>query len=309
MGTHLARSILALALMCLPAAPAAAAQQAGQAGSSTPAAAGAPGAQSGAASGQAIATAGAANGVAPCSSCHGARGEGNPQAGFPRIAGQPAFYLARQLDAFANGARNNPVMTPIAKALSADQREAVARYYAGLADDAAGTKSAAAAKATGSARARALVTAGDEKRQVQACNNCHGPEGRGEPPTYPYLAGLSATYLTAALTEWKNGSRTSDPSGQMATIGKRLDDADIAALAQYFAALPVPAPVGTMSPPRVDTTTAAQGGGGGSVPVQGVGTEQGAPTTGGGQGPGGGGAASGSGPSGTPKGGGTSPAR
>jgi len=28
-----------------------------------------------------------------CAACHGARGEGNPQAGFPRLAGLPAAYL------------------------------------------------------------------------------------------------------------------------------------------------------------------------------------------------------------------------
>ena len=66
-----------------------------------------------------------------CASCHGARGEG--QSAFPRLAGQNAGYLARQLDDFAAGRRANPVMGPIAKALSADDRRAMATYYSGMA--------------------------------------------------------------------------------------------------------------------------------------------------------------------------------
>jgi cytochrome c oxidase subunit 2 len=40
-----------------------------------------------------------------CGACHGGKGQGNPQLGAPRIAGQSAAYLARQLAAFGSGAR------------------------------------------------------------------------------------------------------------------------------------------------------------------------------------------------------------
>ena len=82
--------------------------------------------------GAAIANRGATN-VPACASCHGGAGEGNAQAGFPRLSGQPASYLAKQLDAYADGRRPNPVMTPIATALSPAQRGAVAAHYAALA--------------------------------------------------------------------------------------------------------------------------------------------------------------------------------
>jgi cytochrome c553 len=42
---------------------------------------------------------------AVCGACHGGKGQGNPALGAPRIAGQPAAYLARQLSAFTSGAR------------------------------------------------------------------------------------------------------------------------------------------------------------------------------------------------------------
>lgn len=40
-----------------------------------------------------------------CSSCHGAKGQGNQPLGAPRLAGQNTAYLARQLAAFRNGQR------------------------------------------------------------------------------------------------------------------------------------------------------------------------------------------------------------
>ncbi len=44
-------------------------------------------------------------GFAACAGCHGPQGEGNEALGAPPIAGQPAWYLARQLMAFRSGRR------------------------------------------------------------------------------------------------------------------------------------------------------------------------------------------------------------
>src|SRR5699024_10990142 len=71
-------------------------------------------------------------GAPPCLTCHGANGEGNAAAGFPRLAGLSAAYQSKQLHDFASGERGNPIMAPIANALSDQQIEALARYYAGL---------------------------------------------------------------------------------------------------------------------------------------------------------------------------------
>jgi cytochrome c553 len=252
--------------------------------------------------GMQIANNGAGNGVAACASCHGAKGEGNAASNFPRIAGQPQSYLAHQLASFANGSRNNPVMTAIAKNLSQQQIEAVSAYYAGLAAPSSPT---AAPPATQQKRGQTLSTIGDEAVGVQACANCHGPGGSGEAPNYPYLAGQHAAYLKASLTSWKQGTRNTDPSQQMPQIAKRLSDADITAVSAYFAAQPAPAPAAQRvvipvgSAARPATGPAAPQSRGPSTPVQGVGSGQGAATEGGSQGPGGGGAASGSGPSGS----------
>ncbi len=79
--------------------------------------------------GELLATKGA-TGVLACATCHGAQGQG--MAAFPYLAGQGEAYLARQLGEFASGTRNNPVMGPIAKAMSAEQITAASAYYAQL---------------------------------------------------------------------------------------------------------------------------------------------------------------------------------
>jgi cytochrome c553 len=260
--------------------------------------------------GQQLATNGTQNGVTACVSCHGAQGEGNAAGGFPRIAGQSAAYLGKQLGAYANGARVNPIMQPIAQAMNAVQIRDVSAYYASLGDapaavppaaDASGAKPAAG----GLDRGRALSAIGDSALGVQACANCHGPGGVGNQPAYPYLAGQHANYLTAAMAAWKNGARKTDSSGQMTHVAQSLADADVAALSAYFSVQPAPPsaakwisiPVGSSQRPAVAAAANAAGprGTGGST-VRTTGTEQGAATTGGAQGPGGGGGTQGTQP-------------
>jgi cytochrome c553 len=253
-----------------------------------------------AAAGQKIAQAGGPGGVTACMSCHGTVGQGTAGAGFPRLAGQSQYYLERQLNMFASGARNNSVMTPIAKSMSAPQRRATAAYYAGLASPSEATGQSPASPQI-IERGRVLAVIGDESRQVQSCANCHGPGGVGSNLTFPYLAGQHQDYLQLAMTEWKTGARNTDPSKQMPGIAARLNDDDIAAVAAYYASQTAPPPVVNIERPAVRAQKAAPlkrskaggssgaGAASGVGPAQGTGTEQGAPTSGGSQGPGGGG--------------------
>lgn len=254
--------------------------------------------------GRQIATQGVPPNVAPCASCHGANGEGNAAAAFPRIAGQSAIYLTHQLNSYADGSRRsaNPIMLQIAKSLNAEQRAAVSAYYAGLK-----SASSTPAKSAANSRGEMLSRYGDDKIKVQACANCHGPGGIGGAPTYPSLAGQHGSYLLTALKEWKDGSRNNDSSQQMQMIAKQLSDRDVQALAQYFSAQPAPpSAAAQLQPTQSSQPNSARfthsGPPTGAKAVKGVGAEQGAPTTGGAQGPGGAGGASGSGAQGSPGG-------
>jgi cytochrome c553 len=236
---------------------------------------------------------------AGCAACHGAQGEGNAQTGAPRLAGQPQPYLERQLEAYADGRRDNPVMGPIAKGLPPEKRSSIAAYYADLSAPAA---KAEAASSSSAPRGKTLATKGDEALHVQACENCHGPGGTGQSGLTPYLAGLHSKYLEAALNEWKGGRRNTDPSLQMTLIGKSLPDADIKAIAAYYGSQPPPMNVAANKPPAAKGSDQPTRAGAGTTPAQGAGATGGEATTGGSQGPGGGGAASGAGPSGSKSG-------
>jgi cytochrome c553 len=72
----------------------------------------------------------AATGVPPCAACHQAAAEGSDQ--FPRLAGQHASYLTKQLIALHNGTREQAVMNGIAAPLKADDMTAVSLYLESL---------------------------------------------------------------------------------------------------------------------------------------------------------------------------------
>ncbi len=223
-----------------------------------------------------------------CAGCHGAQGEGTAQG--PRIAGQPAPYIERQLEAYADGRRQHPVMGPIAKSVPPQERAKLAEHYAAFQPSVAAKPSAStgASSRGGDSRARTLAIHGDESRRVQACANCHGPDGNGLAGINPYLAGLDATYLENALREWKSGTRTTDPSGQMSTIGKKLSDADIRSLAAYYASLPLPRHAAPNEPASAGASQAGPQPEAGESRRQGTGVSGTEPaTSGGSEGPGG----------------------
>lgn len=67
-----------------------------------------------------------ASAIPPCASCHGANAEGN--AVFPRLAGQHAPYLLKQLLVIQSVLRTAPVMHGVIKDLTKDQMQAVVAY-------------------------------------------------------------------------------------------------------------------------------------------------------------------------------------
>lgn len=180
-----------------------------------------------------IATAGNGSGAPPCVACHGADGGGQEGPGFPRLAGLNAAYMQRQLDDFANGSRESAVMKPIATALSTEERKIMATYYANL-------PIPEAAKSTSdqkdNARGRRLAERGRWEAQVPGCVQCHGPHGVGVGEHFPAIAGQPATYIANQLDAWKKGTRKNDPLDLMKHVAASLDEKDIQAVSEWFAA-------------------------------------------------------------------------
>ncbi|WP_418317979.1 c-type cytochrome [Piscinibacter sakaiensis] len=179
-----------------------------------------------------------------CASCHGAQGEGMPAAGFPRLAGTGGAYLQSQLDAFASGYRKNSVMQPIAQALSQQQRIELAQFYASLPATVSVDKTAFL-EPDPSNLGEWLALRGRWTDDIPPCGHCHGPTGLGAGEHFPPLAGQPASYLRDQLQGWKDGLRPPGPMALMVLIASRLNAADIAAVANFYATLPAkpqPAP-------------------------------------------------------------------
>ncbi len=64
-----------------------------------------------------------------CASCHGPNGNSvNPL--WPNLAGQKEQYLVKQIKAFRDGTRQDPMMAPMVAALSDEDIANLAAYYA-----------------------------------------------------------------------------------------------------------------------------------------------------------------------------------
>ncbi len=180
--------------------------------------------------GAVLAQRGNANGALACATCHGQAGEGNPTAGFPRLAGLGKGYVERQLKGFASGQRQNPVMAPIAKALQPAERAAAADYYARLPAPARFSPASDAP-----AQGAMLAQQGRwENGLVPGCIQCHGPDGVGVGDAFPPLAGQSAAYIAQQLRAWQQGTRPPGPLNLMQAVATKLSPAEMDAVAKYF---------------------------------------------------------------------------
>lgn len=167
-----------------------------------------------------------------CASCHGEAGQGNLTT--PRLAGQPAQYLKKQLEDFASGLRHNESMAVVARELSADEMEKVANYYAGI-----DLRTTGAPTLGGDlARGKQLAEKGDWKTDVPACFSCHGSLGEGVAPGFPALAGQKPDYIFAQLAAWHAGERKNSPQKLMDGIAQRMSPQDMRSVADYLGTLP-----------------------------------------------------------------------
>ena len=75
---------------------------------------------------------------------------------------------------------------------------------------------------------------------IPACVQCHGTALTGVQPSTPGLLGLPRDYLNAQLGGWQTGQRKAHAPDCMATIARRLSDADVHAVTSWLASQTVP---------------------------------------------------------------------
>lgn len=184
-----------------------------------------------------------------CAGCHGEDGN-SPAAMFPKLAGQNSSYLQKQLRAYKDGSRQDPVMSPIAQGLADDDAEQIAAYFAAqtissnlppvLSEEDTKGKTLTAEQKNSAMEERMelggeLYRNGDLTRAVSACIACHGPEAHGnKPAAFPVLRSQHADYLIKTMDDFKSGERSTNPDNMMRMITKKMTHAEIRAVAYYI---------------------------------------------------------------------------
>ncbi len=166
-----------------------------------------------------------------CESCHGIGGSSNYSL-FPRLAGQHAAYLEKQLKGFRDRTRADPYaqayMWGIANPLSDAEIADLAKYFS--------AKSPAPGNEAGSPellpRGEQLYNKGDDAQGIPACNSCHGDQAEGT-DDFPRLAGQHADYLFRQLTAFRASTRRNEI---MHSNTGTMNDDDARALAEYIGA-------------------------------------------------------------------------
>ena len=173
--------------------------------------------------------------IQTCSFCHGPNGNSVTPV-WPKLAGQHAQYIVKQLQLFKSGERDNPQMSPLASTLSDQDMEDIAAYYAEQPVSKSLTESSI--KKEDIELGQKIYRAGNINKGVPACMACHGPNAKGNMAAiYPNLAGQHAAYTAAQLLAFKNESRANSPNNVMVEIASKLSQDEIHAVSQYLQGL------------------------------------------------------------------------
>ncbi len=171
----------------------------------------------------------ASRGILACVACHGNAGNSSITQN-PKLAAQHEAYLQKQLYDFKGPARNNAVMTAIAKALSDEDIRNLAAYLEQQKQQPGAAKNKDTIEL-----GKKIYRAGIAEKNVPACAACHGPTGAGIPAQFARIGGQHQDYTVAQLTNFRTGARAN--STQMTAVGKRMSDEEMQAVADYIAGL------------------------------------------------------------------------
>ncbi|HEX7029374.1 MAG TPA: c-type cytochrome [Gammaproteobacteria bacterium] len=173
--------------------------------------------------------------AAVCAACHGPQGNSvNPI--WPKLAGQHAGYLLKQLQAFKLPAEESPrfnaIMHTQAQPLGEQDMLDLAAYFSAQA-----VQPGAADPSLVEAGER-IYRGGIPEKAVPACIACHGPAGKGNAAAnYPALGGQHAAYVVAQLKLYAAGERRTDPNQMMRNIAAELSEEEMQAVASYVQGL------------------------------------------------------------------------
>lgn len=164
-----------------------------------------------------------------CFLCHGMEGEAASPV-FPRLAGQHAEYIAKQLGDFKSGKRKSDTMKPQAEELTPEEMKALGAFFQAK-------KASAKTSRDGELLAvgKFIFNRGNSFSGLPSCASCHGPQGYGT-PQLPRLAGQHPRYIEDQLKQFNKRERTND-NAVMHTVASKLSELETHAVAEYIATL------------------------------------------------------------------------
>ena len=163
----------------------------------------------------------AAQKAAVCAACHGSAST-PALPGMPLLAGQQSEFLVLQMFLMREGLRAVPEMKGMLNGWSDSDLENVAAFFAKQPPPGENRKRDEKLHARGASIARAT-----------GCGSCHLPDYSGQRQV-PRLAGQREDYLASAMKAYRDNKRVGADTNMNGIMGG-VSDADIAALAHYFA--------------------------------------------------------------------------
>jgi cytochrome c553 len=172
-----------------------------------------------------------------CNSCHGEHGE-SPSRNYASLNGQTPEYTTKMMLDYQDGRRwesfgQADIMVKVAQALNDQQIADVAAFYAA---SPASVWISSANAAPVDAKIDRMVRKGDVSRMIVPCASCHGAHGEGVGIT-PAISGQVPEYFVRTMHAYKNKERHNDVHQGMSQFTHDLSDAEIQALADYYASL------------------------------------------------------------------------
>ena len=166
---------------------------------------------------------------AKCFICHGAEGESSSPA-FPRLAGQNASYMLRQLNDYKSGKRKSSTMQPMVEDLNEADFKALGAFFASRT-----THGHEVADPELAAVGLYIYKRGNPDAGVAACASCHGANAHGS-DSLPRLAGQHAQYTLNQLKQFNKRERTND-NAVMHAIASKLTELESKGVAAYLSGL------------------------------------------------------------------------
>lgn len=169
-----------------------------------------------------------------CYSCHGVGGNNSTQS-TPSLAGQNKVYLYKMLIDYKDGRFNidkkSGVMIHLSQLYSPQDMADMAVYFSEQ------PVTRTTYQTSLSPETAKIIKSGDVNRMLVPCASCHGAKGEGGYNEVPALKGMSPRMFIRHMHAYRAGTRHNDVNHSMSQFARNLTDAEIDALAHYYANL------------------------------------------------------------------------